>query len=151
MSKLSLSLNGTTAATTQYSNFDFNSYTVINGKLYGSSSSGIFLIEGNTDAGTEIDAHFKTFSTDLNTHVKKRLRTAYVSGNSKGSLIISPVLDNDEGKEYSITLEDTLMFRRQKVHLDRTERGYYVGVRVANVDGVDFTVNNISLVIIAVV
>jgi outer membrane protein assembly factor BamB len=143
-------MNGSNTAVGQSDGFSFNSLTVIDGKLYASSPNGIFLMEGDTDNGTVIDAFFTTFSTDLGINVKKRVRSIYLSGNSKGNLKVTPVMDNDQGKNYVVGSKDTLYFRSHKVPVDRDERGFYVGVKVANVEGVDFAINSIDILTFAI-
>jgi hypothetical protein len=145
MSRLSLTMNCKNAAVGQSDGLSFDSFAVIDGKLYGSSASGIFLMEGPTDAGTEIDAFFTIFSTDLGVNVKKRIRSIYLSGNSEGSLKVTPVMDNDEGKEYSIVADGPTQFKSHKVAVDRDERGFFIGVKIANVDGADFAINSIDI------
>lgn len=147
MSRLSLSMNTSNAAVGQPGNLPFVSYVVIGGKLYGSSPNGIFLMEGDTDNGTEILAFFKTFSSGLKTAFKKRVRTIFVSGNTKGDLSITPVNDNDEGGQYLVSPLGTTYFRGHRVAINRDERGFYIGVKVANVDGADFCINDISILV----
>jgi outer membrane protein assembly factor BamB len=143
-------MNCSNTAVGQNEGFSFNSFIVIDGKLYASSSDGIFLVEGDTDNGTDIDAFFSTFSTDFGVNTKKRIRSIYLSGNSKGNLYVTPVMDNDEGKNYLVNPENTLYFRSHKVAIDRDERGFYIGVKVANVDGVDFAINSIDILSFAI-
>lgn len=147
MSRLSLSMNCSNTAVGQPGNFPFVSYAVIGGKLYGASPNGIFLLEGDTDNGTSISAFFKTFSSNLGIAFKKRIRTIFLSGNTKGNLNITPVLDNDEGAQYLIDTQQTLYFRGHRVTTSRDERGFYIGVKIANVDGVDFAINDVDVLV----
>ena len=143
---LSLSMNCSNTAVGQPGGYSFDSLVVIDGKLYASSADGIFLMEGDTFAGTKIDAFFRTFSTNLGVNYKKQIRRVYVTGNIVGDLNVTLVLDNDESRQHLLIPELTMYFRGYKVSIDRDERGFYVGVKIANVDGVDFAINDISLI-----
>ena len=50
-----------TRPVTEYRNYPFNSFALSpNGKQYAAGAGGIYLLEGDDDAGTAIDAYFRT-------------------------------------------------------------------------------------------
>lgn len=66
-----------------YSNYDFNSYAILNDNVYGAKSDGIYLLEGSTDAGIAIQTGVRMNLYNMGTHLGKRIIAAYfgMSGN----------------------------------------------------------------------
>ncbi len=145
MSKLGVRINTTNAAASQYIGMDFDSLVVFNGVVIGAGSSGIFKLEGESDNGVNIEADFKTFSTDLGVANKKRMRNIVLSGEFEGSLEVLPVVDNDEGEVHSVPAEASRFHREYTVPVNRDNQGAAVGVRVKNTNGSYFCVESIDV------
>jgi hypothetical protein len=77
-------------ATTEYTNFNFNSLS----KGLGASSSGIYALTGDTDAGTAITASLTSGKMDFGTSFLKRVSDAYIGAESDGTLSLTLTTDN---------------------------------------------------------
>lgn len=66
--------------TTRYTNFPFTHVVRYKNSYYGANSTGLYLLEGTTDAGTAIPFDVKTAMTDFNSPMKKTVASAYFSG-----------------------------------------------------------------------
>jgi len=145
MSRLGIVVNGVKGSISQYSGLNFNSLCFHNGKLIGASSNGIFILEGDSDNGTDIEAIVKTLSTDLESSNQKRLRSIAVSGDLKGDLKVFPVFDDDEAEEHTIDPVDPVYQRTYKVPVNRDNKGVCLGVRIENVNGAYFEIETIDI------
>jgi len=75
-----LVLTGARSEVSVYSNFKFNSYAKYGGKYYGATQDGIFLLEGDDDAGIQIHTGAKIGPTNFGTDREKRLRLIRCGG-----------------------------------------------------------------------
>jgi len=66
--------------TTHYTNFPFTHVVQYQNSYFGANSTGLYLLEGTTDAGTEIPWAVKTAMDDFKTPTKKTIASAYFSG-----------------------------------------------------------------------
>jgi hypothetical protein len=62
----------------QYSGFNFNSYTVFEGRAFGANDVGIYELTGTTDAGSIIRTGVVLNDTDFGSPNQKRFRRAYL-------------------------------------------------------------------------
>lgn len=77
--------NGKPGGTTQYKNYTFNSVSKIGGRYYGASSDGLFLLEGEDDAGQPIEAVFGLGQLDFGSPQLKTVAHCYL-GTAAGGL-----------------------------------------------------------------
>lgn len=63
-----------------YSNFNFNSYAKYGGRYYGASKDGIFLLEGEDDAGVPIHSGARIGPANFGSDREKRLRLIRCGG-----------------------------------------------------------------------
>ena len=75
-----LVLTGARSELSLYSNFKFNSYAKYGGKYYGATEEGIFLLEGDDDAGDKIHTGARIGPTNFGTDREKRLRLVRCGG-----------------------------------------------------------------------
>jgi hypothetical protein len=61
-----------------YSGFDFNSYCVSEGRVFGANDTGIFELTGSTDAGSKIHTGVILSATDFEAPNQKRFRRGYL-------------------------------------------------------------------------
>lgn len=141
-------MNAETHAFTSYSNYPFNSFATIRGKTYGAKADGIYLLEGDTDAGAAIDAFARGGLTDLGSSKLKRMPSAYLGMTTSGRMVMKVTVVDDEGvrQEHWYALEDRPAgaLRMGRVKLGRGLKSTYWGFELANVDGADFALDEIS-------
>lgn len=82
----------------RYTGYGFNSFATINGKHYGAKADGIYLLEGATDAGTDIDVGMVLGKLDFGTAKHKRVENVYVGVSTTKALYLKVTA---EGQTYT--------------------------------------------------
>ena len=107
-------MNPAVGGLTQYTNYNFNSFARIGRNSYGASSTGIYLLGGEDDAGSEIATKIKLGAFDFGNGYRSRVEHAYIGVRTDGKLILKTF--TDDGKER--------WYETQAVHTDlNTQRG----------------------------
>lgn len=141
-----LCVNLRNVAVSQYGNFDFNSFAMIGGKLYGASDDGLFLLEGDDDDGVAIPALLELVKTDFGSSHQKRLRKGFVGYETAGELSLTTL--NDDGNSRTVTLPTTRTAMEQqgsRLPVTREGKGRYWTLRIENVLGCDFSLDHIEV------
>lgn len=141
-------MNAESHAFTSYSNYPFNSFAVIGGKTYGAKADGIYLLEGDDDAGAAIDAIVRGGLTNFGSSKFKRMPSMYLGYTTDGRMLMKVTVMDDDGvrEEHWYGLEDRPagVLREGRVKLGRGLKSTYWGFELANVDGADFALDSIS-------
>jgi hypothetical protein len=141
-------VNTETHAFTSYANYPFNSFATIGGKLYGAKTDGIYLLEGDDDAGVAIDAFARAGLDDFGSSKLKRMPSMYLGYTTSGRMLMKVTVMGDAGdrEEHWYELEDrpANALREGRVKLGRGLKSTYWGFELANVDGADFSLDEIS-------
>lgn len=74
---------------TSFTNYDFLSYAVINGRSVGGSADGFYVLEGSTDNGTNIDLAVVTPALSFGTYLMKKVRGFRLGGISSSKVIFT--------------------------------------------------------------
>jgi hypothetical protein len=136
----------------QYENFNFNSFAGLGGAYFGANDHGVYLLEGDDDAGEDIDARVRTGLLDFGTGRLKQLSRAYLGYTSTGSLLLKTVTIASEGAERGKKVED--WYELTRVHDDMAEGRIPVGTGLKSVywqfvlhnkAGADFVTDEIKL------
>jgi len=145
---MALSLSGTRAS--QYGNYNFRGMCKFGDTLIGGNEDGLFKLEsGDRDDTTEIDAHFRTGPTDFNVENEKRLRRLYVSLRTDGEMKVSVSADGTSDiLNHIVSHDQGLNMVHQKVKGGRDIRGKFLDLKVENIAGADFTLNEIKAILI---
>ena len=101
MSTLGLSLALDSMAVSQYDGLPFTSFVTIGGKLYGTTPDGLYLIEGDTDAGADITWQAHGPMTDGGAIEHKRARSLTVSGPNTETVTAGLVFDSGDAPTVS--------------------------------------------------
>lgn len=80
-------LTGARGEPSIYSGFNFNSYAKYRGQYYGAGEDGIYLLEGEDDAGSEIHPGIKIGPVNFGTDREKRLRLLRCGGSTTGAQV----------------------------------------------------------------
>lgn len=148
--RLGTRLNLKRVALSQYGNFNFNSMAVMNGVPIGASSDGIFsLFDAETDNGTYIASIVETVLTNFGIISKKRPRRLYVSLEASGLLLIKMKADDGEYESYNFNpKKEGQMEHRTPLSVSSFQKGDYWMIRIENVDGADFSIDDLSALMI---
>jgi len=135
-------------APTQYANYSFDALCQFGDVYLGSNDAGIFSLDGNTDNGIHIAAFFELLLTDFGIPNQKRIRKAYLGYEASGSLVLEAKDDDNNVRRYTVgaALDDQ---RQYGVHVPvgRDGKGRYWTFRLENVDGCDFSVDSIDVLV----
>ncbi len=148
--RLGLRINLKNMAVGQYLGFNFNSMAVINGVPIGASSDGIFsLFDAETDNGTDIASIVETALSNFGVMTEKKPRRLYLSLESSGSLLIKLKADDGDYKSYSFTPKQLSQLQhRTPLNVSSFQKGDFWMIRVENVDGCDFSIDDLSALFI---
>ena len=142
---MTLVVNPTAQMIWEYDNYQFNSFCVLNGVVYGANADGVFVLDsGDTDDGAEIAAHWGHGKLPL-TKTQSRVSHAYVSANAGGDLTLSLATDSGEPIEYAVSPREDGRQHRYRVATAKGAVGKYWQLSVRNESGCDFRVDDISL------
>ncbi len=132
-------MNPTNFGVTEYKNYPFNSFCYFNGKYFGANNTGIYLLEGITDNGAEIEAYIATGNHDSYLGSQslpptvKRQQELYLLHTSTGGMLVDYIDDIDGVFSYNVEGE--------RVKLGRGLRGRMFKLKFKNVNGSKFTLD----------
>lgn len=136
------------AAFTEYTNYPFNSFFTFNGKPYGVADDGIYLLEGEDDAGDPIEAAFKTKMTTMRERSIKDARGLYLGYTSDGQLVCKVTTTRNGVRRedwFKAQYSGDPDFRTNRMKIPRGLRSTYWQFEVANVDGADFEIEDVTI------
>jgi hypothetical protein len=131
-------------ATTQYTNYAFNSMVKFGDKYLGADANGIHELDGDTDNGLDIDAFFEPILTDFGFSNPKRVRFIYMGYEADGNLLLTLAADQGAETDISVASGKTRQQRKTIPGL-RSIQGRYFMFRISNVNGCDFGVDSIDV------
>lgn len=136
-------INAETGAATSYENYAFNSFGVVAGVAYGARPDGLYLLEGDTDAGQPIRASLSFGETDFGTKQLKRMESAYLGVSSTGTMYLRVKIRGGETYTYAARRSDDFM-AQQRIDIGRGIRASMLTFEIYNSDGCDFELNTIT-------
>lgn len=135
-------------AFTTYRNFPFNSFCEIDGHYYGATDEGIYLLEGDDDAGEPIEARVRGGLSDMGTGRLKRMEALYWGLSADGQMLVKVVTTSEEGEKteswYSLDAPPGGAMREGRTKIGKGLKSVYWGFEIANVDGADFELDKIA-------
>ena len=145
-----LCMNLGNTVVSEFGNYNFKGICKFGDLLLGGNENGLFkLDDGDTDGEDNISAWVKTGPTDFGVEEEKRLRKVYVSYRTNGSMKMSIEADGKDGIFQEIIASNTdLAMIHQKVSGGRDIRGKYLDLKLENMDGADFLINEVKAVLI---
>lgn len=153
MARQTLMLNTHNFAGAQFLSHPANSATLFDGKLLFATSGGIFESGGGND-GYETDgttpipiaAHAVLPVSDFKYQGQKSPRSMLLGGRFDGQMQVSITDEKGVRRDYPTEVMDNE--DGTKVALRSDQRSRYLRVKIANVDGADFSVDSADLVYI---
>lgn len=137
-----LSLNLKNNAATQFANYNYKDFVTVGGTTYGLNDNGIFSLDTNdTDNGIAIGAYFSIIMTNLGIANQKRIRSGIISGEG-GDLKVTIIFDDDSQYEAYVTPSGT---GAGKFNGIRSQKGEYFQIKIQNVNGSDFSIDQIDV------
>lgn len=137
------SLNWDGGADTAYESFDFNSFAKIEDRYYGAKAGGVYLLEGDDDAGADIRASLHFGRHDFGSSSHKRVPHAYAGVSASGALVLRVQVDG--GAAYTYTARATAASQKtQRFDLGKGLKGSFYAFELYNVAGCDFDLDSIE-------
>lgn len=139
---------GQPGGTTQYDGYEFNSFALIGGRYYGARHDGLFLLEGEDDAGAEIEASFGLGELNFGNAQRKTVSHCYL-GAAAGAMRLSIealISNRPAGFTYAARGHGETM-REIRFDLGKAFRSTYVLPTFSNHDGDRFEVDTIEFLV----
>lgn len=137
-------VNANTAAVSRYQGYNFNSFAKINGKYFGASDAGIYLLDGDTDAGAPIEASVLTGHEDYGVTENKRIPVVYMGVTTTGQVRLSVTTDKGATRVYALK-QKVAPLRTGRVELGKGVASRYWQWELTNMNGSDFEMESMEL------
>ena len=142
---LLMSLNFKNMAPTQLSDLAVNSLSVFNGELFVASADGLYRFASDSDEEV-VEAFFELPLSLLGYNGQKSPRSLLIAGRILGALKV--LITDESGTTVTYTTATMDTYEGTKVALQSNQRGRYFNVRVENIDGAYFSIDQIDMVFI---
>jgi len=139
-------MNIGTGAVTQFTNFPFRAFVRFNNQYYGiGMSGGLYLLEGDTDAGTAIPWEFETGMDDLDNPAQKGILGVYVDGLIQKGAELTVITDTRARYVYPLSAPNTATeYRPHRVLVGRGIRSRSIGLAMRSTVGGYVEVNQLA-------
>lgn len=135
-------MNTRTGAVTEYSNYAFNSFAKLGNWYVGASSSGLYELVGDNDAGTDIVAEIKSGFMQWAGSRFSLFKGVYIATRGEGDFVLKLITGEGSTYHYSVTTRD---MRTTKVHLGKGLRSRYFAFELISA-GQNFDLDTIEFV-----
>lgn len=130
---------------TTYSGYPFNSFARIGDRYYGAALGGLFLLEGDTDAGAPIQAAICPGKLDFGNSQQKTVSEVFIGATSESALVLKvsgPAGSFEyEAKGYSEELQ------QHRFKLGKGLKTNYLIPVFYNQDGADFEIDSLEFTV----
>ena len=133
-------INTATLGVSEYGNYEFNSYAEFGGRYLGASSSGLYTLDGGSDAGTDVIATLRSGFTQFAGAKLAVLDAAYLGVRGDGDFVFKVV--TAEGKTHTYAARVDSM-KTAKVTLGRGLRTRYIAFELVST-GQDFDLESVE-------
>ncbi|AVQ81648.1 hypothetical protein [Variovorax sp. PMC12] len=127
---------------TTYANYAFNSFARIGDRYYGAKVDGLFLLEGNSDAGAPIQAAISPGKLDFGTPQQKTVSEVYMGAASEAKLVLKVAGPAGSFEYEARGYSDDLQQHRFK--LGKGLKTNYLIPVFYNQDGADFEIDSLE-------
>jgi WD40 repeat protein len=141
--------NAETMAPSEYANFTFESMAGIAGRYYGAGPDGLFLLDGDDDAGVPIEARIRTGELDFGSPMIKRIEEAFIGYTATGDLVLKLVWSRaGKRKEHWYLAKNPVPGEPTETRVvpGKGLESRYFQMELANVNGADFEIDRLDLV-----
>ena len=139
-------MNTRTGYVTEYDNFEFNSFASMGNKYIAASGSGLYELNGDTDAGADIIARLKSGYMQFGGTKLSRLKSAYIATRGGGDFVLK--IETGDGATYTYAVDSRNM-RSSKVHMGKGQRARYFSFELTSA-GQDFDLDTLEFVPVVV-
>ncbi len=126
-----------TGETTRYNDYAFDHVLKFHGKHYGIMPDGIYLLEGSTDNGVQIESGFTTSKNDFGSSLLKRVPYIFVDTDKETQIL--PIVDNVIYSKY------LSKYTGKRTKLGRGMKGRYWSFEFSNIVGKAIHIRGIEI------
>lgn len=142
-------MNTDSRGLSRYTNYPFNSFMEVGGMYYGVTSTGLYRLTGDDDAGAPIAAKLRIGMSDLGTRKLKRIPEGFIGYTSNGTLLLQVVTSDEEtgekvGAYYTLAPRGAANVRENRWKIGRGLKSVDWDFEITNVDGADFEIDAIA-------
>ena len=134
-------VNATTSAITEYTNFQFNSFARAGTAYLGASSEGLYRLDGDDDAGTDIIGTVRSGYAQFGGARLASPDVAYLGVRGDGAFVLRIVTADGQTYTYSAT---TSSMETTRVKLGRGIRARYIAFELES-SGQDFDLESVEM------
>ncbi|RUR68692.1 hypothetical protein EJP67_16645 [Variovorax guangxiensis] len=127
---------------TSYANYGFNSFARIGDRYYGAKLGGLFLLEGDSDAGAPIQAAICPGQLDFGSSQEKTIAEAFAGVASEGRMVLKVALLDDEFLYEAESCSKQL--RQHRFKLGKGLKANYLTPVLYNQNGEDFEIDSLE-------
>lgn len=135
-------VNARTGATSEYTNYEFNSFAMVGNRYVGASPLGIFELAGDDDAGTDIIASLKNGWMQFGGSKFSSFKGAYLGVRGGGEFVLKIVTGDGKTYNYSVTAES---MKTTRVQMGKGLRARYFSFELIST-GQDFDLDSIEFI-----
>lgn len=143
-------MNTESKGLSRYTNYPFNSFMKVGGRYYGATDTGLYALEGEDDAGEDINVAMRLGLNAYGTQRYKRMPTFYVGFRSDGDLllkaVVSDVVDGERvAHSYRLRSTNAQNMRDGRRPIGRGLEAVYWDFVIENIDGADIEIDVIEM------
>lgn len=143
-------MNMTTKQPSEYQNYPFNSFARVGDRYYGMTTDGIRLLEGEDDAGEQINWKIRLARTNMGSLNQKRMRSAYLGYAADGDLrfkviVLNPQNNELEAHAYRLLAQPASSAREARIKIGQGLMSVYWGFELEAIDATAFELDLLAL------
>lgn len=143
-------MNMGTKQSSEYQNYPFNSFARVGDRYYGMTTDGIRLLEGEDDAGEQINWRLRLARTNLGSLNQKRMRSAYLGYAADGDLrfkviVLNPQTNDLEAHAYRLLSQPASSAREARIKIGQGLMSVYWGFELEAIDATAFELDLLAL------
>jgi hypothetical protein len=135
-------VNTRTGAATEYTAFEFNSFTRMGQRYLAANSTGLYVLDGDTDAGASIVADIKTGIAQFAGSRFTTVQAVYLGMRGEGDFVLRIVEGDGTIRNYAVKAQN---MRTVKVQTGKGIRARYLSFELIST-GQDFDLDSIEMV-----
>jgi hypothetical protein len=143
-----LAINLRNSAGSQFTNYDFKSFVKVGDTYLGAKEDGLFTLDTkDSDNEVPIDSKFCPIKSNLGIEQEKRVRCGFIQGRIYGELKVITSFDDRKDSDFYESITSPVANGQQTVKFSGTrfQKGAFLELEISNVDGCDFSIDNVYL------
>lgn len=142
------SMNTRNQGLTRYTQYPYNSFAKLGGRYFGLTSTGLYELTGDDDAGTPVPARIRLGMFDFGTRRFKRVPEVYIGYAATGDLLLRAIsVDAATGEKHAATYRvqprSAAVTRESKFKLGAGVKSVDWDFELENINGADFDLSTI--------